>query len=69
MPKLTEINTYEDVRYCFSWDSLRELFDGDRERINLAHECMSASTSTGTGNSYSIYVVENKKRNIFGFGA
>ena len=38
MSKLTEITTYDDVMHSFAWDSLWALFDGDRDRINLAHE-------------------------------
>ena len=33
-------NTYDDVMRSFAWDSLWALFDGDRDRMNLAHECI-----------------------------
>lgn len=48
MPKLTEMNTYDDVRRSFAWDRLWELFDGDRERMNLAHECIDRHQHKGT---------------------
>jgi acetyl-CoA synthetase len=48
MSKLTEIYTYDDVMRRFSWDSLWELFDGDRERMNLAHECIDRHRDKGT---------------------
>ena len=48
MPKLTEITTYDDVMRSFTWDRLWELFDGDRERMNLAHECLDRHRDQGT---------------------
>jgi acetyl-CoA synthetase len=47
MPKLTELTTYDDVMRSFSWDRLWELFDGDRERMNLAHECLDRHRDRG----------------------
>ena len=38
--KLTELTSYADAQRHFSSDKLWELFDGDRERLNLAHECV-----------------------------
>lgn len=32
----------------FSWDRLWALFDGDRERMNIAHECLDRHRSRGT---------------------
>jgi len=48
MPQLTEITTYDDVVRSFSWDRLWALFDGDRERMNLAHECLDRHRGQGT---------------------
>jgi acetyl-CoA synthetase len=48
MPKLTEIDSYDDVMRRFSWDSLWGLFDGDRDRMNLAHECIDRHRDKGT---------------------
>lgn len=38
--KLTELTTYADAQRHFSSAKLWELFDGSRERLNLAHECV-----------------------------
>jgi acetyl-CoA synthetase len=38
--KLTELATYADAQRHFAPAKLWELFDGDRERLNLAHECV-----------------------------
>ncbi len=40
MKKLTEYTSYADALQYFSSEKLWELFDGDRERINIAHECV-----------------------------
>jgi acetyl-CoA synthetase len=40
MPRLLERRTWPEAARDFSWDALWELFDGDRERLNLAHECV-----------------------------
>jgi acetyl-CoA synthetase len=37
---------YPDVLEQFRWDALWELFDGDRERLNLAHECVDRHPGT-----------------------
>lgn len=38
--KLTDLSTYADAQKHFSSARLWELFDGTRERLNLAHECI-----------------------------
>src|SRR5689334_580305 len=40
MPKLTDYTSYADAQTHFSSAGLWELFDGDRERLNIAHECI-----------------------------
>jgi acetyl-CoA synthetase len=40
MAKLTEYTSYADAQAHFSSAGLWELFDGDRERLNIAHECV-----------------------------
>ncbi|MDO9024058.1 AMP-binding protein [Zwartia sp.] len=40
MTKLTEYSSYADAQHFFSSEKLWELFDGDRECINIAHECV-----------------------------
>ncbi|MGD9802830.1 MAG: acyl-CoA synthetase [Hyphomicrobiaceae bacterium] len=38
--KLTELINYADAQRHFSSEKLWDLFDGDRERLNIAHECV-----------------------------
>lgn len=38
--KLTELTSYADAQNHFSQAGLWELFDGDRERLNITHECI-----------------------------
>jgi acetyl-CoA synthetase len=38
--KLTDLSSYADAQKHFSTARLWELFDGSRERLNLAHECV-----------------------------
>src|SRR6267378_4139659 len=40
MAKLTEFTRYADAQANFSPAGLWELFDGDRARLNIAHECI-----------------------------
>jgi acetyl-CoA synthetase len=40
MAKLTDFTSYADAQAHFSSDKLWELFDGDRARLNIAHECI-----------------------------
>ena len=47
MPQLPEITTYDDVMRSFSWERLWALFDGDRDRMNLAHECIDRHRDQG----------------------
>jgi len=35
-----DVHRYPEAVDAFSWDALWTLFDGDRERLNLAHECV-----------------------------
>jgi len=40
MSKLTDFTSYADAQKHFSSAKLWELFDGDREHLNIAHECI-----------------------------
>ena len=40
MTKLTEYTSYADAQKHWSPDKLWELFDGNREQLNIAHECI-----------------------------
>ncbi len=48
MTSILDIRRYPDVREGFRWDALWELFDGDRTRLNLAHECVDRHVGRGT---------------------
>lgn len=48
MVKLTELTSYADAQAYASMDALWELFDGDREHLNIAHECITRHAD-GTG--------------------
>ena len=41
MPKLTEYTSYADAQAHANSAALWELFDGDREHLNIAHECIT----------------------------
>ena len=38
--KLNDFASYADAQTQFSSEKLWELFDGDRTRLNIAHECI-----------------------------
>lgn len=40
MAKLTDYVSYADAHAHFSKDALWDLFDGDREQLNISHECL-----------------------------
>jgi acetyl-CoA synthetase len=42
------IRSAREARERFSWDALWKLFDGDRQRLNLAHECVDRHVGRGT---------------------
>ncbi len=46
MARLTEYTRYADARRHFSSAGLWELFDGNRERLNIAHECLDRHAAT-----------------------
>ena len=48
MTSILDIRRYPEAREQFRWDALWELFDGDRRRLNLAHECVDRHTARGT---------------------
>ena len=41
MAKLTEYTRYADAQKFADSQALWDLFDGDREYLNIAHECVS----------------------------
>ena len=47
MTRLTDYTTYADAHRHFSGAGLWELFDGNREALNIAHECVDRHAATG----------------------
>ena len=47
MPQLTELTTYADAQQQFTSDKLWDLFDGNREVLNIAHECVDRHAASG----------------------
>lgn len=41
MPRLTDMTSYADAQAHASMEKLWELFDGNREYLNIAHECIT----------------------------
>lgn len=48
MSSILDLDTYDKVIRGFSWDKLWELFDGDANSMNLAHECIDRHRTRGT---------------------
>jgi acetyl-CoA synthetase len=48
MTSILDLRRYPEARERFRWDALWELFDGNRERLNLAHECVDRHVGRGT---------------------
>jgi len=46
--KLLDVNSYPEILRGFSWEKLWALFDGNREVLNLAHECIDRHRGKGT---------------------
>jgi acetyl-CoA synthetase len=44
---ILDVRRWPAVRETFSWDALWPLFDGDRARLNLAHECVDRHAGDG----------------------
>jgi acetyl-CoA synthetase len=47
MSQLTEYSTYADALKNFSSEKLWQLFDGNREQFNIAHECVDRHAHSG----------------------
>jgi acetyl-CoA synthetase len=48
MPSILDNRRWPAARERFSWEALWALFDGDRHRLNLAHECVDRHRDRGT---------------------
>ena len=40
MPKLTDYTKYSDAQKYFSKEALWELFDGNKDELNIGYECI-----------------------------
>src|SRR5215469_7470560 len=47
MTPLTHYTSYSDAQRHFSPAALWALFDGDRERLNIGHECLDRHVAKG----------------------
>ncbi|MFI5015255.1 MAG: acyl-CoA synthetase [Hyphomicrobiales bacterium] len=47
MTRLTEVTRYDEAQRLFSMEKLWELFDGDKQRLNIAHECIDRHRGSG----------------------
>jgi acetyl-CoA synthetase len=65
MAKLTELTSYTDAQAQFSSAKLWELFDGDRERLNIAHECIDRHA--GRANPAAIVVHADGRDEVLSF--
>ena len=45
---ITDYKTYEEAKAKFRWSQAWELFDGDREHLNITHECIDRHPSGNT---------------------
>ena len=48
MTTILDVRRYPEARERFRWDALWDLVDGDRARLNLAHECVDRHVGKGT---------------------
>jgi acetyl-CoA synthetase len=64
--KLTDYTSYADAQRHFSPSKLWELFDGDRARLNIAHECIDRHADRA--NPAVIVVRADGTEEVLGFG-
>src|SRR6478672_376810 len=55
--KLTDFTSYADAQANFASTRLWELFDGDRERLNIAHECIDRHVAMEPGGEKTAVIV------------
>ena len=60
-----EYKTYEEAKKNFTWDERWEVFDGDSERFNIAHECIDRHPESGVAIRIKF---DNGKTEIYTFG-
>lgn len=59
MTKLTELTSYADAQRHFSNETLWELFDGNREQLNITHECIDRYA---TGDDVAVHIAHSDGR-------
>ncbi len=57
MKKLTDFTSYADAQKHFASARLWELFDSDRERLNIAHECIDRHVAKESGGEKTAVIV------------
>ena len=48
MNPILDVHRYPEAVHAFTWDALWTLFDGNREQLNLAHECVDRHPGRAT---------------------
>lgn len=46
--KITDYRSYKEAKEHFNWNQIWDVFDGNRERFNIAHECIDRHVGKGT---------------------
>lgn len=46
--RITDYRTYREAKEHFTWDQIWDEFDGNKERFNVAHECIDRHLGKGT---------------------
>ena len=64
MSNLTAYTSYADAQRHFSKAALWDLFDGDREDLNIAHECVDRHAAAGAGVAVRIAHAEGRNEEI-----
>ena len=67
MTQLTQFSSYADAQAHCSAAALWDLFDGDRERLNIAHECIDRHV--GSGRDAVVLVRAEGQDEVLGFAA
>jgi acetyl-CoA synthetase len=60
-----EYRTYEEAKKNFKWSERWEVFDGNRQRFNIAHECVSRHASEEIGIRIKF---DDRRKEVYTFG-
>ena len=69
MTALTEFQTYADAQAQFTPDRLWELFDGNRDALNIAHERLATPAGVAQNTVAETVDTSDAKRRIADMGA